>query len=174
VVNEDRDHGMSSKRQQQADNPFNKRGSKRGRGTRAKRLENQGSAVNKYADMGRGDKEKVREEGFDIELVKRGGGYWIYGKVRFHDISFGDEGYSKGELEFLYPAVEDISDFCRINKQERFYQYSGGVRRHYVHVESGGIVGAVIENKERVSDRTRLEDLIPGVLEYISGRDEVQ
>jgi hypothetical protein len=156
------------------ENPHNKGGSGRGKGTRARRAANQGTSTNKYSGMGEGDKEKIKSEGFDIDLVKQVAGLWIYGKVRFHNISFADEGYTKDELKFLYPVVKNISDFCRIQKQDRFHLSGGEVRRHYVHVESGGVVGAVMESGVRVRDKSRLDDLIPGVFEYLSGRDKVQ
>jgi hypothetical protein len=147
-----------------------RKGTGRG-GTKAKREKNRGTAVNKYAGMGEGDKEKAKDDEFNEELIQTGGGCWIYGKVRFANIELGEEGYTKDELKFLYPRVRDVSDFCRIKKAERFYLFSGDINRHYVHVEIKGIVGAVMENGNRVNDMGRLDDLIPEVLQYDSRRD---
>jgi len=174
-VKSNKENEMASKREQKLDNRHNKTGSKRGKGTRAKRAAQHGTARNKYDGMGGGDKENDEAKGddFNIDLVRDGGGYWIYGKVRFVDFEFTDNGYAKYELKNLYPQVRADSDFCRIKKKERYHLVSGGLERHYVYVESGGIVGAVMGSGERVSERSRLDDLIPGIFEYVSGRDKI-
>jgi len=171
-MSKDDDLKITSKREQKLDNPHNRKGSTRGKGRRAKRAANHGTAINKYANMGVGDKEKAKEEGFNSDLISEGGGYWIYGKVRFENIQFADDGYTRGELEGLYPQIRTISDFCRIQKEERYSLVSREIERHYVHIKSGGIVSAVMAEGQRVSNKTFLEDFLPGVQEYNSARDK--